>query len=100
MPRYAVSVDNNQALKKLSGINGEFLSLNQPVKFSSGCRLMTPIEPADGLTIPQFITKAFNDELKMADKYSKDAVKIAGDITKVQFSSMSGLTNGYWGIGI
>jgi len=25
MPRYAVSVDNNQALKILSGINGEFV---------------------------------------------------------------------------
>jgi hypothetical protein len=100
MPRYAVSVDNNQALKKLSGINGEFVSLNQPVKFSSACRLTTPIEPADGLTIPQFITKAFNDELKMADKYSKDAVKITGDITKVEFSSMSGLTNGYWDLGL
>jgi hypothetical protein len=99
-PRYAVSVDNIQVLKKLPEINGEFASLNQPTKFSSGCRMMGPIEPADGLTIPQFITKAFNDELKMADKYSKDAVKITGDITKVEFSSISGLTNGYWDLGL
>jgi len=61
---------------------------------------MRSIEPADGLTIPQFITKAFNDELKMADKYSTDAVKITGDITKVEFSSMSGLTNGYWDLAL
>ena len=99
-PRYAVSVDNTQVLKKLSGINGEFVSLNQPVKFSSGCRLTRPIEPADGLTIPQFITKAFNDELKMAEKYSKDAVKITGDITKIELSSISGVTNGYWNLGL
>ncbi|MCO4798728.1 MAG: hypothetical protein KC484_05915 [Colwelliaceae bacterium] len=99
-PRYAVSVDNIQTLKSLTEINGEFASLNQPAKFSSNCRLMGPIEPADGLSIPQFITKAFNDELKMADKYSKDTVKITGDITKIEFSSISGLTNGYWDIGL
>ncbi len=63
MPRYAVSVDNNQALKILSVINGEFVSLNQPVKFSSSFRLMRSIEPAVGLTIPQFISKAFNGSL-------------------------------------
>ena len=99
-PRYAVSVDNIQVLKNLTEINGEFASLKQSAKFSSNCRLMGPIEPADGLTIPQFITKAFNDELKMADKYSKSAVKITGDITKVEFSSISGLTNGYWDLGL
>ena len=99
-PRYAVSVDNIQTLKHLTEINGEFASLNQPTKFSSNCRLMGPIEPADGLSIPQFITKAFNDELKMADKYSKDTIKITGDITKIEFSSISGLTSGYWDIGL
>ncbi|WP_116645352.1 hypothetical protein [Salinivibrio sp. HTSP] len=99
-PRYAVSVDNIQTLKTLTEIKGEFASLNQRAKFSANCRLMGPIEPADGLSIPQFITKAFNDELKMADKYSKDSVKITGDITKIEFSSVSGLTNGYWDIGV
>jgi|TARA_B110000211_G_C14032543_1_gene532882 hypothetical protein len=99
-PRYAVSVDNIQVLKKLTKIKGEFASLSQPAKFSSNCRLMGPIEPADGLTMSQFITKAFNDELKMADKYSKDAVKITGDITKIEFSSISGLTSGYWDLGL
>jgi len=99
-PRYAVSVDNIQVLKKLTEIKGEFASLNQPTEFSSNCRLMGPIEPADGLSIPQFITKAFNDELKMADKYSTNATKITGDITKVEFSSITGLTNGYWDLGL
>lgn len=99
-PRYAVSVDNIQTLKELETIKGEFASLSQPAKFSSNCRLMGPIEPADGLSIPQFITKAFNDELKMAERYSTDTVKISGDITKIEFSSVSGLTNGYWDIGL
>jgi len=99
-PRYAVSVDNIQTLKSFTEIKGEFSSLNQQARFSSNCRMMGPIEPADGLSVPQFITKAFNDELKMADKYSKDAVKITGDITKIEFSSITGLTSGYWDIGL
>jgi hypothetical protein len=61
---------------------------------------MGPIEPADGLTIPQFVSKAFNDELKMADIHSKEGVKLTGDITNIAFSSISGLTNGYWDISI
>ena len=36
----------------------------------------------------------------MADRFSKDAVKISGDITKISFSSISGLTSGYWDIGL
>jgi hypothetical protein len=34
-PRYSVSVDNIQTLKKLTEINGEFTSLNQVAEFSS-----------------------------------------------------------------
>lgn len=52
------------------------------------------------MTIPQFVTNAFNDELKMAGIYSDDAVKISGDITRIEFSSITGLTNGYWDIGL
>ena len=95
-PRYSISVDNNQALKQMNTINGEFVSLTQSVKFNSNCRLMGPIEPADGLSIPEFITKAFNDELMMADRHTDDGVKITGDITKVAYSSVSG----YWDLGL
>ena len=99
-PRYQMSTDNNQLLKQLPNIKGEFITLTQAKKFSPACRLMGPIEPADGLSFPAFITKAFNDELKMADKFAKDGVKITGDITKIQFSSISGLINGYWDISL
>lgn len=99
-PRYAISVDNIESLRQLDTISGEFVSLQQATKFKQNCRLMGPIEPADGLSISQFITKAFNDELKMADKYAKDAAKVTGKITKVEFSSISGLTNGYWDLGL
>lgn len=99
-PRYSVSADNVLALKTLEGIKGEVVSLNMGTNFSSNCRLMGPIEPADGLSIPQFITKAFNDELKMSDRFSSNASKLSGNITKIEFSSVSGLTNGYWDIGM
>lgn len=99
-PRYAVSVDNIQKLKSYSGIKGEVVSFSQSTDFSSNCRLMGPIEPADGLTIPQFISKAFNDEFKMAGIYSSEGVKITGEVTKIEFSSTSGLINGYWDIAI
>lgn len=99
-PRYAVSVDNIQKLKQLETVEGEFVSLNQTASFLANCRLMGPIEPADGLSIPEFITKAFNDELKMAERYSADGVDVSGEITKIEFSSVSGLTNGYWDIGL
>ncbi len=99
-PRYAISVDNVQKLKSLKGAKVEVVSLSQSATFDPNCRLMGPIEPADGLTLSQFITKAINDELKTADLYSTDGVKLSGDIMKASFSSMSGLTNGYWDIGL
>lgn len=99
-PRYSISVDNIEAIKTYSGAKAQIASLNQSAAFESNCRLMGPIQPADGLTIPQFITKAFNDEFKMAGVYSREGVKITGDITKIVFSSISGVTNGYWDIAI
>lgn len=97
-PRYSVSVDNIQILKTYDSAKVEVASLSQPASFSSNCRLMGPIEPADNLTIPEFITKAFNDEFKMADIHSDTGTKITGDITKIGFSSVAGVTGGFWDI--
>ena len=97
-PRYSVSVDNIQALKTFNGAKAEVTNLNQVATFDANCRLMGPIEPADGLTVSQFITKAFNDELVMAGLHSKEGITLNGDITKIEFSSVSGLTGGYWDI--
>jgi len=99
-PRYSISVDNVQALKKYENANFMVSEFTQSTSFNSSCRLMGPIEPADGLTFAEFIGKAFNDELKMAGVYSEKGAKISGDITKVDFSSTSGLTNGFWDISI
>ncbi len=54
-PRYSVSVDNIQKLKTYSGAKLEVLPLKQLATYESNCRLMGPIEPADGLTVSQFI---------------------------------------------
>lgn len=99
-PRYSVSVDNIQELKKFQGAKFSMVDLSLSTKFNSACRMMGPIEPADKLTIPQFIAKAFNDEFKMADVYSDSGTKISGEITKITFSSIDGLTNGNWNISL
>jgi hypothetical protein len=99
-PRYSVSVDNVQTLKSYENAQLVVSGFTQSAKYNSACRLMGPIEPADGLTIPQFIGKAINDELKMAGVYSEAGTKISGDVTGISFSSVSGLTNGYWDIAI
>lgn len=99
-PRYSISVDNIQELKNYPEAQVQVSDISQSVNFSAGCRLMGPIESADALTIPMFITKAFNDEFKMAGIYSESGNKISGDKTHITFSSIDGLTNGNWDIGL
>ena len=48
------------------------------------------------MTVPQFVQKAFNDELKFANLYAEDGVTLDGNLTTIAFSSTSGLTNGWW----
>ena len=62
--------------------------------------MMGPIQASDGMSIPQFVEKAFNDELKFANIYSDSGISLAGTLNKIQFSSTSGLTNGWWDIGL
>lgn len=100
LPRYSISVDNVQALKKYENAKVIVSEFTQSTKFDSACRLMGPIEPADGLSIPEFIRKAINDELKMAGIYSPEGTNITGDVKKISFSSISKLTNGFWDISI
>ena len=94
--RYAVSVDNNLALKKYEGSRVKLVSMVSPASFDPNCRLMGPIQGSDGMTVPQFVQKAFNDELKFANLYAEDGVTLDGNLTKIAFSSTSGLTNGWW----
>jgi hypothetical protein len=98
--RYSVSVDNNQALKKYAGSAARVLSIAAPANYDSNCRLMGPIQASDGMSIPQFVAKAFNDELKFANIYSDSGAALTGSLTKIQFSSTSGLTSGWWDLAL
>ena len=86
---YAPSADNNVALKKISGATFQVGSMVDNSNFSAGCRLMGPIEASGNRTIAQFVRNSFNDEFKFAGDYGTDA-------NSAEFSSTSGLTNGWW----
>lgn len=98
--RYSMSADNNVALKKYTGSEVFLQSLAPPPNFNADCRMVGPITAADGKSIPEFVRNAFNDEFKFANIYSKNGVELHGSLTRLAFSSSSGLTNGWWKIGI
>ena len=86
-----MSADTNQLLKRFRGKTAVLTELVPASSYEATCRLMGPIQAGDALTIPQFVTKAFNDELKFADLYDDtQGVKISGSMDKVVFSSASG----------
>jgi len=97
-PRYGVSADTNQLLKQFRGKTAVLAELVPPVlPYGTLCRLGAYIEGPDGLTIPQFVTKAFNDELKFADLYDESAgVRLSGSMDKIEFSS----TAGWWDLAL
>ena len=98
--RYSISADNNLALKATGAtgvVLGEFSS---SVNFDASCRMLGPMQVADGLTHTQYIRKAFEEEFKIAGIYATGAprVRVTGRVTQLEFSSTSGLTGGYWNI--
>jgi hypothetical protein len=94
--RYSISVDNNLELKKYGGSKIQLAEMETTGTFDAHCRLMGPIQASDGMTIPEFVRKAFNDEFKFAEVYGDTGVTLSGNLTKVAFSSSAGLTNGWW----
>lgn len=98
--RYAPSADNNQALRKYEGSKVQLTQLVPPAFYDPNCRFMGPIQAADGQSIPDFVRNAFNDEFKFANIYSKDGISLKGALNKVEFSSISGVTDGWWELGI
>lgn len=98
---YTVSTQNVIEMKEKWG------ALNEKVKLSKftasrdasepiNCRVLGPIDPTPGKTIPQYIQDAFQDELYLAGMYaSSGEVEITGNIDKIAFSSFG---TGYWDI--
>lgn len=98
--RYSVSVDNHQALKQYAGKSFWIASMGSPASFDANCRVMGPIQASDGMSIPQFVHKAFNDELKLAGLYNEKGVAINGALNRVEFSSTAGVTGGWWDLAL
>lgn len=95
--RYSVSVDNNLALKKLEGATTRVVSMSPPASYSANCHLMGPIQASDGQTNPEFVAKALNDELKFAGIHDETkGPALSGALTRIEFSSVSGVTGGWW----
>jgi hypothetical protein len=98
--RYAISANNNQAIRALNttGIGvGAFAS---PKSFDATCRAYGPIQVADGLTHVEYIRRAFEDEFKVAGAFAATAPRIvlSGTVNRLEFSSTRGLTGGSWTI--
>lgn len=95
---YAPNADNNVALRGITGTKAHLGSMMDASNFSANCRLMGPIEASGKRSVAQFVQDSFNDELKFANVYGDDASAVTLDATldHAEFSSTSGLTNGWW----
>lgn len=94
--RYAVSVDNVQALKANKGKQvkvGTFTSF-EPGLNVIVCRGAGPVKSPDGEPYAEYMRKALVDELKMSEIYSNEApVTLTGQLNSLDFSSNSGNWN-------
>jgi hypothetical protein len=98
--RYAVSPDNNVAIKQLAATGVGMATFAAPATFDANCRALGALQVSDGLTHTQYIQKAFEDELKMAGALATAAprVTLSGKVDKLEFSTTRGLTGGSWTI--
>jgi hypothetical protein len=98
--RYAVSANNNQAIKSI-GVTGVSVgTFTPPTGFSSNCRALGAMQVADNMTHTEYIRHAFEDELKIAGAYASGTprVTLTGTINKLEFSSSHHVTGGYWDV--
>lgn len=100
--RYAISADNNQAIKAINTTGVGIGQFAEPADFSANCRALGPLQVADGLTHSQYIRKAFEDEMKVAGAFAMATprVSLSGEVNRLEFSSSRGLTGGSWTIDI
>ncbi|HET7730168.1 MAG TPA: hypothetical protein VFK48_09060 [Usitatibacter sp.] len=98
--QYMVSAESREVLRKYEGAKVRVARLAGPADFDAMCRGAGDVKAADGLSIPQFIEKSFNDEFRFAGIHSNDGVELAGTVTRLAFSSTAGLVNGWWEIGV
>lgn len=90
--------DNTFTLRKLADAKLRVVSMSDVSKFDSGCRMVGPIKTAGNRPLAEFIRDSMNDEFKFAGLYSEDpaATELSATLNSAEFSSMTGLTRGYW----
>ena len=91
--RYSIRADNVTALRNLSGktINVGVFTSTKPGLSEIMCRGVGPIKTPDGEPFSEFIRKALNDELVIANAFSSTApVTLTGNLDEINFSSTSG----------
>ena len=98
--RYAISPNNNVALKSLGSSGIGVGTFSPPASFSETCRALGPLKVADNLSHTQYIQRAFEDELKVAGAFAATSsrVVLTGKLERLEFSSSRGLTGGSWTI--
>lgn len=98
--RYAISAENNQAIKALGASGVGIGTFKAPAEFNPNCRAAGALQVADGMTHTQYIQKAFEDELKIAGAFAAASprVVLTGTVDKLEFSSTRALTGGSWTI--
>jgi hypothetical protein len=97
--RYAISADNNLAIKAIGVTGIGIRTFSAPSDFSANCRALGPMQVADNLTHTQYIQKALEDELKVSGAFAQAStprVTLGGKVNKLEFSSTKGITGGYW----
>ena len=99
--RYAISADNNAAIRSVGASGIGINAFAAPAKFDETCRALGPLKVSDNMTHTQYIQKAFEDELKIAGAYAQTParVSLSGKVNRLEFSSSSrGLAGGTWNI--
>ncbi len=100
--RYAISADNNQAIKAIGATGIGIKVFTSDADFDFHCRAVGAIQASDNVSYTQYIQKAFEDELKIAGAYASASprVTLGGRVNVLDFSSNVNVTRGYWKIGI
>ena len=87
--RYAVSAENNVAIKALSVSGIAVGAFAEPLDFWPACRLVGDARVADGITHAQYIRRALLSELLLAGAASPGPARVTltGLFDKIEFSS-------------
>jgi hypothetical protein len=95
---YSNYADNTFLLRQHGNVKVRVVSITDRSDLNNACRGIGEIRTTGDRTIPHFIRDSLNDELKFAGIYSDEpsATQLEATLHAANFSSMSGITGGYW----